>query len=47
MTAFEVKGFGRTGGKTEIYRGSTYVVDFIPKAHIELIVQDEMVGDVV
>jgi len=47
MTVYEVKGFGRTGGKTEVYRGSAYVVDFIPKARVEIIVKDSMVDDVV
>src|SRR3569833_1690492 len=47
MTVYEVKGFGRTGGKTEVYRGSAYVVDFIPKARIEIVVKDSMVNDVV
>jgi len=47
MTVYEVKGFGRTGGKTEVYRGSAYVVDFIPKVRVEIIVKDSMVDDVV
>jgi len=47
MTVYEVKGFGRTGGKTEVYRGSAYVVDFIPKARVEIIVKDSMVNDVI
>ena len=47
MTVYEVKGFGRTGGKTEVYRGSAYVVDFIPKARVEIIDKDSMVDDVV
>jgi nitrogen regulatory protein P-II 1 len=47
MTVYEVKGFGRTGGKTEVYRGSAYVVDFIPKARVEIVVKDSMVDDVV
>ena len=46
MTVTEVKGFGRTGGKKEVYRGSAYVVDFVPKVKIEIIVADELVGDV-
>src|SRR5574339_400652 len=37
MTVTEVKGFGRTGGKKEVYRGSAYVVDFVPKVEIETI----------
>src|SRR6476646_643832 len=47
MTVYEVKGFGRTGGKTEVYRGSSYVVDFIPKARIEVVVKDSVVTEVV
>jgi nitrogen regulatory protein P-II 1 len=47
MTVSEVKGFGRTGGKTEIYRGSAYVVDFLPKVRIEVAVKDALVGEVV
>lgn len=41
MTVTEVKGFGRTGGKQEVYRGSAYVVDFVPKVKIEIVVRDE------
>jgi nitrogen regulatory protein P-II 1 len=47
MTVYEVKGFGRTGGKQEVYRGSAYVVDFVPKVRVEIVVKDSMVGDVV
>jgi nitrogen regulatory protein P-II 1 len=47
MTVSEVKGFGRTGGKTEVYRGSSYVVDFVPKVKLEIVVKDAMVSDVV
>ena len=47
MTVYEVKGFGRTGGKTEVYRGSAYVVDFVPKVRIEVVVKDSMTHDVV
>jgi nitrogen regulatory protein P-II 1 len=47
MTVSEVKGFGRTGGKTEVYRGSSYVVDFVPKVKIEIVIKDAMVSDVV
>ena len=43
MTVTEVKGFGRTGGKKEVYRGSAYVVDFVPKVKIEIVLGDEMV----
>ena len=38
MTVTEVKGFGRTGGKTEFYRGSAYVIDFVPKMKIEVVI---------
>ena len=41
MTVYEVKGFGRQKGHTELYRGSEYVVDFLPKLKIELVVKDE------
>jgi len=41
MTVTEVKGFGRQKGHTEIYRGSEYTVDFLPKIKIELVVTDE------
>jgi nitrogen regulatory protein P-II 1 len=47
MTVTEVKGFGRTGGKKEVYRGSAYVVDFVPKVKIEIIVPDDSVRQVV
>jgi nitrogen regulatory protein P-II 1 len=43
MTAYEVKGFGRQKGHTEIYRGAEYVVDFLPKTKIELVVDDALV----
>ncbi|HEX4405234.1 MAG TPA: P-II family nitrogen regulator, partial [Polyangia bacterium] len=47
MTVYEVKGFGRTGGKSEVYRGSAYVVDFVPKIRIEVVVPDTLASDVV
>ena len=47
MTVYEVKGFGRTGGKTEVYRGSSYVVDFVPKVRIEVVVKDTVATDAV
>ena len=47
MTVSEVKGFGRTGGKKEVYRGSAYVVDFVPKVKIELVVSDTQVSQVI
>jgi len=47
MTVSEVKGFGRTGGKKEVYRGSAYVVDFVPKVKIEVVVADSQVAPVI
>ena len=47
MTVTEVKGFGRTGGKKEVYRGSAYVVDFVPKVKLEIVVADQMVHQVI
>ena len=47
MTVTEVKGFGRQKGHTEIYRGSEYTVDFLPKVKIEIAVADDMAGKVV
>jgi nitrogen regulatory protein P-II 1 len=44
MTITEVKGFGRQKGHTEIYRGSEYTVDFLPKVKIEIAVADELVA---
>ena len=46
MTVTEVKGFGRTGGKREVYRGSAYVVDFVPKVKIEIVCSDALVPGV-
>ncbi len=43
MTVTEVKGFGRQKGHTEIYRGSEYTVDFLPKIKLETVVSDELV----
>src|SRR5687768_16797990 len=43
MTVTEVKGFGRQKGHTEIYRGSEYTVDFLPKIKVEIVLPDEMV----
>jgi len=42
ITVLEAKGFGRQKGHTELYRGAEYVVDFLPKVKIELVVDDEM-----
>jgi len=47
MTVSEVKGYGRQQGHTELYRGAEYVVDFIPKVKLELVVAEDMVDDVV
>jgi nitrogen regulatory protein P-II 1 len=47
MTVTEVKGFGRTGGKAEVYRGSAYVVDFVPKVKVEVVVHDDLVSQVI
>jgi nitrogen regulatory protein P-II 1 len=47
MTVTEVKGFGRQKGHTELYRGAEYVVDFLPKIKIEIVVDDEMADKVV
>lgn len=47
MTMLEVKGFGRQKGHTELYRGSEYVVDFIPKIKIEVVVAEDMAEKVV
>ena len=47
LTAVEVKGFGRQKGHTELYRGAEYVVDFLPKVKVEVVVADEQVHKVV
>ena len=47
MTVTEVKGFGRQKGHTEIYRGSEYTVDFLPKIKIELVLTDEKTNEAV
>ncbi|MSU65211.1 MAG: P-II family nitrogen regulator [Opitutus sp.] len=47
MTVTEVKGFGRQKGHTEIYRGSEYTVDFLPKVKIEIAVADDVAGKAV
>ena len=47
MTVTEVKGFGRQKGHTEIYRGSEYTVDFLPKIKIELVLSDEKLDEAV
>ncbi|MFT3867215.1 MAG: P-II family nitrogen regulator [Nibricoccus sp.] len=47
MTVTEVKGFGRQKGHTEIYRGSEYTVDFLPKVKVEIVVADAIVAKVI
>ena len=47
MTVTEVKGYGRQKGHTEIYRGDEYVVDFIPKVKMDVVVDDEQVDQVI
>jgi nitrogen regulatory protein P-II 1 len=46
MTVSEVKGFGRQKGHTELYRGAEYIVDFLPKVKIEVVVKDEILEKV-
>jgi len=46
MTVSEVKGFGRQKGHTEIYRGSEYTVDFLPKVKVEIVVEDDQARNV-
>lgn len=46
MSVTEIRGFGRTGGKTEVYRGSAYQVDFVPKMRIDLVVADNQVHSI-
>jgi nitrogen regulatory protein P-II 1 len=45
LSVIEVKGFGRQKGHTELYRGAEYVVDFLPKVKIEVVLNDDQVGD--
>ena len=47
LTVFEVKGFGRQKGHTELYRGAEYVVDFLPKIKLEFIINDEILEEVI
>ncbi|MEO8408033.1 MAG: P-II family nitrogen regulator, partial [Oxalobacteraceae bacterium] len=47
LTVTEVKGFGRQKGHTELYRGAEYVVDFLPKVKIEVVVDDDVVDNAV
>ena len=47
MTVSEVKGFGRQKGHTELYRGAEYVIDFLPKIKLEIVISDDMVSKVI
>ena len=47
ITVIEVKGFGRQKGHTELYRGAEYVIDFLPKVKVEVVVEDTLVDNVV
>jgi nitrogen regulatory protein P-II 1 len=47
ITVVEVKGFGRQKGHTELYRGAEYVIDFLPKVKVEVVVEDSLVENVV
>lgn len=47
LTVTEVKGFGRQKGHTELYRGAEYVIDFLPKMKLEIVVSDQMVDKVI
>lgn len=47
LTVTEVKGFGRQKGHTELYRGAEYVVDFLPKVKIEVVIEDNLVENAV
>ena len=47
MTVLEAKGYGRQKGHSELYRGAEYVIDFLPKIKIEVVVPDDMVDSVV
>ena len=46
MSVSEIRGFGRTGVKTEVYRGSAYQVDFVPKMRVDLVVADNQVHSI-
>jgi nitrogen regulatory protein P-II 1 len=47
MSVTEIRGYGRTHGKSEVYRGSAYITDFVPKMRIEVVVPDELVHEVI
>ena len=47
LTVTEVKGFGRQKGQTELYRGAEYVIDFLPKVKLELVISDDLVDSAI
>ena len=47
LTVYEAKGFGRQKGHTELYRGAEYIVDFLPKVKIEIIIDDELLDSAI
>ena len=47
LTAYEVKGFGRQKGHTELYRGTEYTVDFLPKLKLEILIHDDQLDSVI
>ena len=47
MTVFDVRGFGRQKGHTEVYRGAEYQIDFVPKTRLEVVIDDERVDEAV
>jgi nitrogen regulatory protein P-II 1 len=47
ITVIEAKGFGRQKGHTELYRGAEYVVDFLPKVKLEIVLPDDLVGNAI
>ena len=47
MSVYDVKGYGRQQGHSELYRGAEYVVDFLPKIKIDIVVKDEMVDSII
>jgi len=47
ITVTEVKGFGRQKGHTELYRGAEYIVDFLPKTKLEIVVKDDQLDDII
>jgi nitrogen regulatory protein PII len=47
LTVSDVRGFGRQGGHTEVYRGAEYTLDFLPKSRLDIVVPDALVDDVI